>query len=216
VEVLGVLAAACHHLALTGIVEVGEARVVELEVAPAHIVDRPDLLAVRARQVAPELVDVRIHARVDRRRSAAVMNHARGGDRELRRHVALDARLQECEVLSEDRVIEVDLRADVDRGRRELDVASLAVELDLDVARSLLDSAELVDEVHVPRRAPELPVGRRLEPDLSLHLHDVADRLILGRAQLLGRQAPGGELLSRLQQLRRAEQAADVIRAKRR
>ena len=112
---------------------------------------------------------------------------------------------------------EVHLRADVDRRGRELDVALLVVELDLDVARRLLDPAELVDEVHVPGRAAELPVGRRLQPDVVLHLHDRADRVVLDGAQLLGAsRRPGGELLASLQQLRRAQQAADVIGAERR
>src|SRR6516164_8096549 len=52
-----------------------------------------------------------------------------------------------------------------------------SLELDLDVARSLLDAAELIDEIHVPRRAAELPVGRRLQADVVLHLHDRANRL---------------------------------------
>ena len=48
------------------------------------------------------------------------------------------------------------------------------------------DAAELVDEVHVPRGAAELAVGGRLQPDLLLLAHDVADRLVLDAAQLVG------------------------------
>ena len=65
---------------------------------------------------------------------------------------------------------------------RELDVALGVVELDRQVARRLGDAVERVDEVHVPGGAAELAVGDRLQPDLLLHAHDVADRLVLDRA----------------------------------
>ena len=111
------------------------------------------------------------------------------GDRQLRRHAAGDLALQEHEVVGEDRVVEVDLVGDGDRGRRELDVAVGVVELDLDVAGDLLHAAELVDEVHVPGRAAKLTVGRALEPDVALHLDDLADRVVLDRAQIAGRRS---------------------------
>ena len=53
-----------------------------------------------------------------------------------------------------------------------------------DVARFLRDPVELVDEVHVPRRAAELAVRRGLQSDLLLHAHGLADRLVLDRTQL--------------------------------
>ena len=79
--------------------------------------------------------------------------------------------------------------------------------------RRLLHPAELVDEVHVPRSTPEFPVGRALQPDVALHLHDLADRVILDRAQLLGGNLAGGELLAGCQQLLRPQQAAHVVGA---
>jgi hypothetical protein len=48
------------------------------------------------------------------------------------------------------------------------------------------DAAELVDEVHVPGGAAELAVGRRPQPTVLLLAHDVADRLVLDAAQLVG------------------------------
>ena len=41
--------------------------------------------------------------------------------------------------------------------------------------RRPLDAAELVDEVHVPRRPAELAVGGRLQADLLLHAHHLGD-----------------------------------------
>ena len=77
------------------------------------------------------------------------------------------------------------------------------------------DPTELVDEVHVPRAAAELAVGGRLEPDVLLHPHDVADGVVLDGAQLVGAEPTGGGVLAGLEQRRRAEQAADVIGAER-
>src|SRR5581483_488760 len=89
-------------------------------------------------------------------------------------------------------------------------------ELDGDVAGLLRDPVELVDEVHVPRRAAELAVGRRLQPDLLLLPHDLADRLVLDAPQLVVVDAAGGVVLARLQEPLRAKQAAHVVGPERR
>jgi hypothetical protein len=52
-----------------------------------------------------------------------------------------------------------------------------------------------------------------LEPGVVLHLDHVTDRLVLDRAQLLGRQPPGHELLARAYQPPRPQQAAHVVGA---
>ena len=70
-----------------------------------------------------------------------------------------------------------------DAGRGERGVPRGAVHAHLDALVGALDPAEPVDEVHVPRRAPELAVRRRLQPDALLHRDDVPDRLVLGGAQ---------------------------------
>src|SRR4051794_33401488 len=81
------------------------------------------------------------------------------------------------------------------------------------VARRLGDAAELVDEVHVPRGAAELAVGGRPEPHLLLHAHDLADGVVLGGPQRVGVDRAGGEVLARLQQRGRPEQAAHMVGA---
>ena len=63
-------------------------------------------------------------------------------------------------------------------------LAVLLEELDGDMAGLLGDPVELVDEVHVPRRAAELAVRGRLEPDLLLLAHGVSDRRVLDGAKL--------------------------------
>ena len=75
------------------------------------------------------------------------------------------------EVLGEDRVVQRHLLVDRDRRRLEVDGPVGVAEVDLDVALDLLDAAQLVDEVHVPRAAAKLAVGGRLQPDVALHLH---------------------------------------------
>ena len=117
------------------------------------------------------------------------------------------------EGVGEDRLAQRHALLDVQRRRRELDRPLGVAELDLDVVLRRGDPAELVDEVHVPRGAAELAVGGRLQPDLLLLAHDVADRLVLDPLQLLGVDAPRLEVLARLQQRGRSQQAADVVGA---
>jgi hypothetical protein len=86
----------------------------------------------------------------------------------------------------------------------------------LDALVGPLDPTEPVDEVHVPRRAPELPVRRRLQSHPLLHRDDVPDRLVLGRTQCRDVDLPRRVRRTRRQQGRRAEQASDVVGPERR
>ena len=81
-------------------------------------------------------------------------------------------RAQELERVGKDRLLERDPAGDAVGGRRELEVALFVVELDGQPLVGLPDPAEGIDEVHVPRAAPELAVGGRLQPDILLHLDD--------------------------------------------
>ena len=102
-------------------------------------------------------------------------------------------------------------------GEHGLEVALVAVELDREPLFGMPhDAAELVDEVHVPGGAAELAVGCHAQPDVLLHLHRLADRLVLDRPQPVAVDAPRGAVLAGLQERRWAEQAAHVVGAKRR
>jgi len=68
----------------------------------------------------------------------------------------------------------------------------------------------------VPRRAPELAVGRGSKPDVLLHPHDAADGVILGGPQLVGVDPARRASLPRAKELRWTEQAADVVGPERR
>ena len=123
---------------------------------------------------------------------------------------------QEGEVLPEDRVRQMHLAADAQRGRRPFDGAGRVGELDRELAGRRGDPAQLVDEVHMPGGAAELPVGGGLQAYLLLHPHGLDDLLVLDLPQLRGRDPARREVLARPVQARRAQQAADVVGAERR
>jgi len=215
VLVHGVAADLGHVLALLRVVEVREARIVELQIAAAQLAETGHLVAIGRGQVGPERIQIGIDRLVDGRAPAAEVHHARRRDRQLRdgrgRRVA-----HEREVVAEDRVIEPERLVDAHGRRREDDAAARVVELDRGIGGELLDTAELVDEVHVPRGAPHFAVGRHLQPDRLLHAHRRAHGVVLDRAQLVGFETPVRVVGTRLQELRWAQQTADVVGAKRR
>jgi hypothetical protein len=86
----------------------------------------------------------------------------------------------------------------------------------LDALVGALDPAEPVDEVHVPRRAPELAVRRRLQPHALLHRDDVPDRLVLSGAQCRDVDLTGLVRGARREQCGGPEQASDVVGTERR
>ena len=182
------------------VVQVREARVVELQVRAAELAEPPHLIAIGGGEVGPEGVEIGVDVFVERSAAAAPVHHARRGDRQLG-DSSRDRVPEERERLAEDRLRDADPAVDVERGRTELDVSRFVVERDLDPVVAWVNAVEAVDEVHVPRRAAELAVGRSLEADVLLHPHGVADRLVLARPQLrrvdaARRRAPPGRARS--------------------
>ena len=106
--------------------------------------------------------------------------------------------------------------ADAEARGRELDRLGGVAEGDRQVPLGLLHPAQLVDEVHVPGGPPELPVGRRAQPEALLEGDGGRDGLVLDGGQGLGREPP--RLVGRpgLEELARAQQAADVVGPERR
>ena len=93
----------------------------------------------------------------------------------------------------------------------EVEVTGLVVEVHRQLLVGRVDALELVDEVHVPRRATELAVGRGAHARFALEGHRVADRRVLGRPQScvveMSSPVPG----PRIEQRGRSQQAADVV-----
>ena len=81
-------------------------------------------------QVGPERVEVGVDVLVDRGPAAAVVDHARRGDGQLRRRAVADGVLQEREVVREDRLVRARSGSSTrSGGGRELERALGVVEL---------------------------------------------------------------------------------------
>ena len=215
VLVFSVVATGSQQGPLTGIVQVGETGVVELEISATQVRQGGHLVCIGSAQVVPELLDVGVDTRVDGGRAAPVVHHARRRDGQLRRR-GRGRLLEESERLTENGRRQGDLVVDTQGGGLERDGALRVVKLDLQPVIRRPDPAELVDEVHVPCRPAELAIGRRLEADVLLSLHHCANGVVLSGAELLRRHAAGGEVLAGLKHRLWSQQTTDVVSPKRR
>ena len=103
---------------------------------------------------------------------------------------------------------------DFDR-RLEIDFALGAVELDVNAALRL-DALELRQEIDVEIGAPEFAVGDAAQSEILLELDDAADRFVLHGTELGCVDCACAELLACIEQEFGAQEAADVVGAKRR
>ena len=116
-----------------------------------------------------------------------------------------------------DRLGMADLALDMHGRRLEADLRAVVLaEFGDEFAVMGLDAVEALEKIDVEIGAPEFAVGDPPEADVFLRAHDLANAFVLDRAQRVGGQGLGEELLARLFQPLRAEVAADVIGAKRR
>jgi hypothetical protein len=212
---LGVLAALADLGPLRRVVQVSQAGVVELQVAAAQVTQPLDLVGVGQRQVTPELLEVRVDVGIEHGRPAPVVHHVRRRNG-LLGHRRGHVRLQEREILTENSVVKFNLAADVQRRRSVFNCSRRVGELHREVSWRLLHAAKGVDEVHVPRRPAELTVGGRLQAHLLLHPDRLDDLLILHRPEFGGGDRADREILARLEQPLRPQQAAHVVGPERR
>ncbi len=209
-RVVGVVATGSQRGALVGIIEARQAGVVELQVAAAQRVEGVDLVGVRGGEIGPERVEVQVAAAVDGGGAAAQEHHAGRRDGHLRHRRTYRAR-EEPEVVGEDRFVEVQRLADGQSRGDELADAFVVAELHHEFLVGADDAAQLVDEVHVPGVAAELPVGRRAEAEVLLEGDDLADGVVFSRAETVGVDAAGREVVTGLYEVSGAQQAADVL-----
>ena len=121
--------------------------------------------------------------------------------------------LQVVEMIAEDAAVERKLAFHLEAGGREIDVALVAVEVNGDVLLHLAHATDLVEKIHVPRRAAHLTVGDSLKAQVFLPLHRVGNGDVLVFAQIFGGQVPGFVFGARAGELRRAQETADVVGA---
>jgi len=123
VLMLGVPAHFCDMRALPRVVQVGERRVIDLQVGATELAQAVHLVAVGRLEVAPEATDVGIYRLIDGR---PVMQHVGRWDRQLR-HLSIRAdRSEVAEVLTEDGLWQAKPAVHAQRRSLELD-ATLGV-----------------------------------------------------------------------------------------
>jgi hypothetical protein len=144
------------------------------------------------------------------------VDHVRRRDGQLRDLVTLDHGLQELERVAEDRVPEPDPVVDAQGGGLEVEIAGLVAEVHRQLLVGRVDTLELVDEVHVPRRTPELAVGRRTHSGVALERHHIADRGVLDLSQAVVVELPALVACPGVEEIGRPEQASDVVGTERR
>src|SRR6266487_6974170 len=91
-----------------------------------------------------------------------------------------------------------------------------SAELDLALAEIGLDAGELAEEVVVPKRAAELAVGDRSQPNVLLLADDRLDHAVFDRRELGRGDLAALALAARRLERGGAQQASHVIGAKRR
>src|SRR4029453_11422961 len=100
-------------------------------------------------------------------------------------------------------------------GGGEIDVALRTVKVHRDPALRF-DASELGQEVDVEVRPPVLAVRDTPQPQILLEFDDVADRLVFHGSKLVCGDLTRLELIARVEEKPRTQEAADVIGAKRR
>jgi hypothetical protein len=212
-HVVRVLAALLRLRPNLRIAEVGEIRVVELDVAAPGAVERRDLLPIDPREVFEELVEVGIRRDVDPLPTAPEMHHRRGRDGDLWR-LRRDG-LQELEVSRLNVLYVAKLACHGDAWGCEVDRAGLGPEFRGDAARDG-NTGELLEKVHVKKRTPELAVGDALQPDGFLFLHHIANRFVFDGTQLFFGDFAALKTSARVFHSLWTEQTADLVGAERR
>src|SRR5207253_8777271 len=99
--------------------------------------------------------------------------------------------------------------------RCEVEFAGGALEMGGDAA-ARLHALKLLEEIDMEIRAPKFTVGDACQADVLLQAHDVANRFVFRRSQLVAGERALLKTLARFEQFHRPQEAADVISAERR
>src|SRR5262249_2089044 len=139
-----------------------EEHLVELEISAAGVRERTDRRPIGLAQVLEHLRAIGVDARIDRRRHGPPVERGRRGDRYLRRPARV--RLKGRKVLEHRMTREADLARD----GNALAPAPSARERDALLEHVLLDAVEAPEEIEMPPRTPEFPVGDSLKAERLL------------------------------------------------
>src|SRR6267378_689130 len=212
-QAIGIVAVLARLLQFILRAEIGPHGVIELQIAAAGVVERLHRLAIGLCEVLEENVEIGIHLFRDRPAAAAEMQHRWRGDRHLRHHMRdLALPLQELEMRQHRMIVgEIQLADHAYRVVPGLD----ARELNTLVGVEQFAAGELCEKVEMPPRAAEFAVGRKLQADRRLLVHDLFDFHVLDLAQIGGRNLALLQFGTRLLDLRRPQQAADLVSTER-
>jgi hypothetical protein len=174
-------------------------------------VQRRELAAIHLDHVAPERVEGGIGLAQDRVASAHEMQHDRRRHGHLRR--ALSDGLEEGQVLREDRPGPPDRLVDDELFDRDRFAPLVLVEEVPLLGRQAAGSHGLPEEVDDITLAAKLAVADRLQPGGLLQRHHFADRLVFDPPERLALDQALATLFTRFDQVRRAQEAADLVGA---
>ena len=196
-----------------GVAEFRKRGLVDLYIAAAGIRQRGQLADEGRDCVPPERLDILVGVRQDDGIAAAEMQRAGAGNGDFRHQPAVGG--DEREVCHVDRLRPA--HAALDEGDRlrcpNPGLAALATLGVLATDRIDADVAERAIEEAVIRAAAELAVGRKLEADAFLKRERVPDGRIFRGAQRLPADLAAAEARTQVQEVARAQQAADVLGA---
>src|SRR5262249_36271583 len=156
------------------VAHVGEIDIVNLQIRASSLGKAVDLLAVEAREILIEHVEIRIGLRVDGLAATTKMHVGWGWNGLLGRDFGDGFQVRE--IIDEDAALWTRQPPNhTDTRRCEVDVALLGMESDLDTRLVYLGIPELGEEIHMPHLAAEFAIGRDLQAHVLLQLDGVAD-----------------------------------------
>src|ERR1019366_1743309 len=162
-------------------------------------------------KVAVEIVHVRVDRFGHGVAAVAEMQRRRRGNRHLRQHARV--RFDELEMLYH-RMAGKDAEFSGHAQQHRLWVRTL--ELDLALAEIGLDAGKRTEEIVIPEGAAEFAVGDGFQADLFLAFDDGRDLAVFDGPELIAGDFTKRALGARMLERQGAQQAADMIRAKRR
>ena len=181
-QVVRVFAERAHALAQVVVEEIGQDRIVDLDIAAAGGLQRGDLLPVDGRDIGPESVHLRIGLAAHRRAPAVEMDAARRGDGDLRR--LRGRRGQHLVVALHDIARPGQPGLGAHRARIVFPAGVAAGKRQVAVGLGNADAPDRLDEFEPPDGAAELAVGDRArDRPPSCTLATCADAIVLDLLQ---------------------------------